>query len=269
MATANLLRIKEVKYKQTVNRNRFSLRFSGVNAILDRAKNHRLESVRRLYYATRNAITRPGNLNLIDSNILELSLASANLPNVVIETQDIFRFNDSYKTTTRFAPMEDFTCNFYDYIEGSASAFLYLWKSLIADKQTGAFGFKQEYILPEAFYIVYGPDAPGYEVNADGNFDLGNGVTAPEIPWIQVHKLENLYPKTVNLGESSYESAEARKVECAFNIDKTYPVDFQSFKINENGQYQYSNLDAFSIALGGASNNLYGDLEKGPELPTT
>lgn len=268
MATSNLFRIKEVRFKQTINRNRFSLRFSGVNSILDRAKNHRLESVRRMYYATRDAITRPGNINAIDGNILELSLASANLPNVTVETQDIFRFNDSNKTTTRFAPMEDFTCTFYDYVEGSASAFLHLWKSLVADKQTGAFGFKQEYILPEAFYIVYGPDAPGYEVDAQGNYNLGNGVTAPEIPWIQVHKIENLYPKTVNIGESSYETAEARKVECAFTIDNHYPVDFQSFKIDENGQYRYSSIDRFQVALGGASNNLLGDIDKGPELPS-
>lgn len=267
MATANLFRIKEVKFKQTNNRNRFSLRFSGVNSVLDRAKNHRLESVRRMYYATRDAITRPGNINAIDGGILELSLTSATLPNITVETQDIFRFNDSYKTTTRFAPMEDFTCSFYDYVEGSASAFLQLWKSLVADKQTGAFGFKQEYILPEAFFIIYGPDAPGYEVDAQGNFDIGNGLTAPEIPWIQVHKIENLYPKNVNMGESSYESAEARKIEVAFNVDRVYPVDFQAFKINENGAYTYSSPDRFQVALGGASNNLLGDIEKGPQLP--
>ena len=90
-----------------------------------------------------------------------------------------------------------------------------MWHGLVGDKKTGAMGYKEDYVVPEADFFVFGPDAPGFE-----NLD-------PSIP-IEQHRIINLYPKSVELGEHSYEGGEIRKVVVSFVFDNIFPVAYRS-----------------------------------------
>ena len=211
----NIYTLTKIRNKQTINQNRFGLKFTNLWAdILSNAENHRSYGVRERFKGVKNIV---GTGDQVDTD-LELGLFSVTLPNVGIETQQISRFNDSVRAPTKFTEMEDLTVSFYDYIDGSASAILQLWQSMVADKLTGAMGFKEEFVLEKTDFFVYGPDAPGHDVERDG-----------EIPYVQHYKILNLWPKSINLGEHSYESGEARKVEVTFSVDNVVPVFFTKY----------------------------------------
>lgn len=185
--------------------NRFSLVFNGLNDVLARAANSPIAGIRERYQAVAPAFARPG---WNTQQILELSLHSVAVPNVVIAHEDIHRFNDSTKQLTKFEPMEMMNVTFYDYINGSATAIIEAWKALCGDKKTGAIGFKEDYILPTASFFDYGPNAPAEDVpTAYAEF-----------------RMVNLYPASLALGEHSYEQGGTRKIQCQFAMDNLYPI---------------------------------------------
>jgi hypothetical protein len=141
------------------------------------------------------------------SDTLELALNSVSVPPMEMETADAWRFHDSAKHTVRFAPMGDMTTTFYDYISGSASAIMLVWQSMVGERKSGAIGFKEDYVLPEAELLEFGPIAPAEE---------------NPTPY-GIHQVVNLYPKSIELGEFSYETAEVRKVTVQFAVEAVYP----------------------------------------------
>jgi len=228
----NIFQIEKIRNEQTINTNRWSLRFEGLgNKFRELAENHPLEAVRQRYKATQVAFG--GQKNNIDGleTVLELSLFSVSLPSIKLETQDISRFNDNIKAVTKFAPMDEMSVVFWDYVDGSASAIMQMWHALVGDKVTGSIGFKKDFVLPKAYFYVYGPDAPGYtgeEYDDDSLTDEGN------IPYLQKYEIWNLFPNSVELGEHS-DNGEARKVTCSFTIDNIFPVQINSY--DNEGNY--------------------------------
>ncbi len=235
----NIFQIQRIRNEQTINTNRWSLRFKGLKSMLERAKNSPLPAVQRRYEACKVAweMNTSGFESEDVETILELSLFSVSLPSIKLETQDISRFNDSIKAVTKFAPMDDMNVVFWDYVDGSASAIMSLWHALVGDKVTGAIGFKQDFVLPEAYFYVYGPDAPGYNGTKTGletvHLDEGN------IPYLQKYEIWNLFPNSYELGEHS-DNAEARKITCSFSLDNIFPIDIQTYSIKD---HKYLNKD--------------------------
>jgi len=225
----NIFQIQRIRNEQTINTNRWSLQFSGLRTVLDRARDSKLPAVADRYKNSQVAFDYPLEESDVETT-LELSLFSVSIPSVKLETQDISRFNDTIKAVTKFAPMDDMSVVFWDYVDGSASAIMQIWHALVGDKVTGAIGFKQDFVLPLAYFYVYGPDAPGYSGEAiDGvNTDAG------DIPYLQKYEIWNLFPNSVELGEHS-DSAEARKVTCTFSCDNIFPVDIQTYASVEPG----------------------------------
>ena len=223
----NIFQVERIRNEQTINTNRWSLQFKGLKNIIDAAANSPLQAVRDRYNATKIAFERTGDASgLSVETILELSLFSVSLPSVKLETQDISRFNDNVKAVTKFAAMDEMQVVFWDYVDGSASAIMQMWHALVGDKVTGAIGFKQDFVLKQAYFYVYGPDAPGYTGDAidgyEGMVDEGN------IPFLQKYEVWNLFPNSVELGEHS-DNGEARKVTCSFTVDNIFPVQIQSY----------------------------------------
>lgn len=221
----NIFQVERIRNEQTINTNRWSLQFKGLNTILDAAANSPLQAIRDRYEATQIAFNRQGS-NLTLETVLELSLFSVSLPSVKLETQDISRFNDTIKAVTKFAPMDEMQVVFWDYVDGSASAIMQMWHALVGDKVTGAIGFKSDFVLRQAYFYVYGPDAPGYTGETiegyEGMTDDGN------IPFLQKYEVWNLFPNSVELGEHS-DSGEARKVTCSFTCDNIFPVKINTY----------------------------------------
>lgn len=214
----NLFQISKINGKQTINTNRWSIKFVGLGSLLEQASTtKKLPGIQERYNAVKTALG--SSITDVATN-LELSLFSCQLPQIQLETQSIARFNDTIKAVTKFGEMEDMNVTFIDYVDGSASAIMQLWHAFVGDKKTGAIGFKEDYILPKAYFYVYGPDAPGY---SDEYVDT-NGV-----PWLQCYEIVNLFPKNVNLGEHS-DGADARKVEITFALDNIYPIGIHTYK---------------------------------------
>lgn len=243
MATPNLFRIRQINNQQTKNQNRFTLKFPGLPTVLQRAKGN--AAIGDRFDAVFNSIERK-DLNLDVNQTLQLSLMSVTVPNIQVETQRLWRFNDSVVATTRFTEPEDMTVTFYDYVNGSASAILFLWQALVADKRTGAMSFKEEFVLPRAELVVYGPDAPKYDPDPlTGNLPDGES----EIPWVEKHEIISLFPKAVNIGEHTMDGGEARRVECTFSIDNIYPISYRSYVKQQDGTRSYTN-DTTSGSVG-------------------
>ena len=227
----NIFQVERIRNEQTINTNRWSLQFKGLKNILARAENHPLQAIRDRYQATKIAMQRNNiDVDLSVETILEIALFSVSLPTITLEIEDISRFNDSIKAVQKFSPMEEMQITFWDYVDGSASAIMQMWQALVGDKVTGAIGFKQDFVLPQAYFYVYGPDAPGYTGEDIEEYDssmLDDG----NIPFLQKYEVWNLFPNSVDLGEHS-DSAEARKVSCNFTIDNIFPVKIQSYGAN-------------------------------------
>lgn len=213
--SGNIFRIKQVTNEQTINVNRWSIRFVGLkDKLLTKAPNSPLPGVRKRYDIVK------GLLGNDPASVLEISLASSNFPTIGVDTAFIPRFNDGIKTVTKFVEMEDLKVDFYDYVNGSASAIMMLWQAFVADKETGAIGFKQDFVLDKAEFYVYGPDAPGYDVQSSA-----------EIPYLQKYQLVNLFPKKVTMPEHT-DSAEPRKVSVEFALDNCFPLEIYTYDYN-------------------------------------
>lgn len=204
----NILSTVPVRTETTRNSHRFSLVFSGLEAVLDRAKNSNLELVRQKYEGLKSAFLKTG---YTVEQTLEVSLHSVTIPNIELEFEDIHRFNDSFKALTKFAPVTEMQVMFYDYVNGSATAILEAWRALCGDKRSGALGFKEDYALSEANFYLYGPQAPAQD-------DLNSA-------WLERWVIINLYPKSVDTGEHSFEGGGVRKVTSQFLFDNIYLIE--------------------------------------------
>lgn len=220
----NIFQIAQIRNKQTINKNRFSIEFIGLDTMLRAAQNSYLPWIRERYEAVESALGQ-GSEDIGIS--LQLSLQNVSLPSITLGTQEIDHFNDVIRAVTKFDVLDELSINFMDYVGGSASAIMQLWHAFVGDKKTGAIGFKEDYTLPRAFFYVYGPDAPGYNV-VDGEPDEGR-LEVDEVPWLQKYEIWNLFPSAVNLGEHSAGDAEAREVECTFIIDNIFPVGIRTY----------------------------------------
>ncbi len=213
---ANIFQTAAIKSKTPRMSHRFSLRFAGLENILSLA-NRRND---RYTYSAETTATQPKNryqhlvpaFNAVPGEAikeLELSLLSVSIPSNEMETVEIARFHDTVKHISKFSTIADMEVSFYDYISGSASAIMSVWHGMVGDRRTGTISYKNEYILPMARLIEYGPTAPG---------EIDNPIPLAE------HAIINLYPKSINLGEHSYESAEVRKVMVTFAVDNVFPL---------------------------------------------
>lgn len=223
----NIFQVERIRNEQTINTNRWSLQFKGLKNIIDAAATSPLEAIQDRYNNTKIAFERTDGGGLNTETILELSLFSVNLPSVKLETQDVSRFNDSVKAVTKFSPMEEMQVVFWDYVDGSASAIMQMWHALVGDKVTGAIGFKQDFVLKQAYFYVYGPDAPGYKGDGSEGYEQ-DMVDDGNIPFLQKYEIWNLFPSSVELGEHS-DNGEARKVTCSFIIDNIFPTKIQTY----------------------------------------
>ena len=244
----NIFQIQNIRNKQTVNANRWTLEFIGLDDMLKKAATSTKPWIRERYLAVKNAIGVEGQLAIN----LQLSLVSTTTPPVKLEIQNLTRFNDQVKTVTKFAEMEQLQVVFYDYVDGSASAIMQLWHAFVGDKKTGAIGFKEDFVLPRAFFKVYGPDAPGYDVASNGT---PTQFQVAEIPWLQKYEIWNLFPTEVQLGAHG-ENAETRKITVPFVCDNFFPVGIRNYK---SGAYDTDpELSADYIALAAASETQSG-----------
>lgn len=231
----NIFQIRNIRNKQTINKNRWTLQFNGLEEIMLRAaKPDAPKHIRDRYEAVKYAL-KDGDIDI--STGLELSLKKVSLPSVKLESVDITRFNDSIKALTKFAAMEEMSVSFYDYVNGSASAIMQLWHAFVGDKRTGAIGFKEDFVLRQAFFYVYGPDAPGYQVSETGAPAEGE---VREVPWLQKYEIWNLYPSSINLGEHGDDPA-PREVECTFIIDNIFPIGVRGY-VGTPGNRSYSDI---------------------------
>lgn len=221
-----LFQISKVNYKTPRMSHRYSLRFEGLNEVIARASASNLTDIL-------TGVPNPGNIYTRLSNAagadgakmrenLELSLLSVSVPAIEMETVEIARFHDVSKHIAKFSTMGDMNVTFYDYVDGSASAILFIWQSLVGDKRTGAISYKGEYILGSAKLIEYGPKAPGQP--NDQEYILAE------------HMMVNIYPKSIELGEHSYDSAEVRKIQVNFSIDNIYPLYYRGSGSDNSSQ---------------------------------
>ena len=169
------------------------------------------------------------------SNILDLSLLSCTIPAFEFESAEINRFNDSVKHITKFSATNDMSAVFYDYINGSSAAILLAWQSAVGFKLTGEIGYKKKYTCDMDLF-VYGPNRSSYPVYNDAtkslNSDKGTDTIAraaqdtdlPEYELLMQFKIINAYPRSVEVGDFSYDSAEIRKVTAQFGYDMIIPL---------------------------------------------
>jgi hypothetical protein len=219
----SLFQIGTVNFKTPRMSHRYSLRFEGLDAVIARAQQSQLTLIDS-GTVTGNIFARlapaAGSTGATMSRNLELSLLSVTVPPIEMETVEVSRFHDTAKHISKFTTMGDMNVTFYDYVDGSASAILFIWQSLVGDKRTGAISYKGEYILAGARLTEYGPKAPA---QPDGEEYI-----------LAEHQMVNIYPKSIDLGEHSYEGAEVRKVQVTFSIDNIYPVYYRGSVTDPN-----------------------------------
>lgn len=227
----NIFQTAQIKSKTPRMSHRFSLQFDGLQAIMSlatrRADTYTSSSAGINTAKNRSQHLQPAFSSSNAAQDLELSLLSVSLPSNEMETVEISRFHDTVKHISKFSSIADMEVSFYDYINGSASAIMSVWHGMVGDRRTGVISYKKEYILPLARLIEYGPTAPGEGDNPQK---------------LAEHAIINLYPKSINLGEHSYEGAEVRKVQVTFSIDNVFPL-------------YYNATDYELPAIGGATAN--------------
>ena len=165
------------------------------------------------------------------SDVLNLSLLSATIPAFEFETGDVNRYNDSIKHITKFSANNDMTTSFYDYINGSATTIMMAWQSKVGFKLTGEIGYKSQYTCDMDLY-VYGPNRPGYKSKNSSN--ASQDVDDPAYELLMHFKIFNAYPRSVDVGEFSYDSAEIKKVQVQFGYDMIVPFKNKG-KSSKNG----------------------------------
>lgn len=166
------------------------------------------------------------------ADILNLSLLSCTIPAFEFEMGDINRFNDTVKHITKFSPVNDMSSVFYDYINGSATSIMLAWQACLGFKLTGEIGYKSQYTCDMDLY-VYGPNRPGYRVKSSTN-----STDQEEFELLMQFKIINAFPRSVDIGDFSYDSAEIKKVTTQFGYDMIVPYKnkkrSQSNKVTSN-----------------------------------
>jgi hypothetical protein len=148
-------------------------------------------------------------------DVLNLSLLSATIPAFEFETGDVNHFNDSVKHLTKFSANNDMTTAFYDYINGSATSIMLAWQSRVGFKLTGEMGYKEDYVCDMDLYI-FGPNRPG----------ITEGDLKDEA--LMQYKILNAWPRSVDVGDFSYDNAEIKRVQVQFAYDMIVPVMVRS-----------------------------------------
>ena len=152
-------------------------------------------------------------------SVLDLSLLSCTIPSFEFESTDLNHFNDSVKHLSKFSANNDMSTTFYDYINGSSTSIMLAWQSAVGFKLTGQMGYKDDYVCDMDLYL-YGPNRPGLTPTTD---DAGNGA-------IMQYKILNAWPRSVDVGEFSYDGAEIKKVTVQFSYDVIVP-----YRIRKDG----------------------------------
>jgi hypothetical protein len=151
-------------------------------------------------------------------DVLNLSLLSATIPAFEFEAAELNRFNDTVKHITKFSTANDMSAVYYDYINGSATSIMLAWQAKVGFKLTGEIGYKSQYVCDMNLY-VYGPNRPGYRVNNNAN----DGVDKEEYELLMQFKIFNAYPRSVDIGDFSYDNTEIKKVTVQFGYDMIVP----------------------------------------------
>jgi hypothetical protein len=159
-----------------------------------------------------------GSVGQSPYDVLNLSLLSATIPAFEFEAAELNRFNDTVKHITKFSTANDMNATYYDYINGSATSIMLAWQSKVGFKLTGEIGYKSQYVCDMNLY-VYGPNRPGYRVNNNGNDD----VDQEQYELLMQFKIFNAYPRSVDIGDFSYDNTEIKKVIVQFGYDMIVP----------------------------------------------
>ena len=154
-------------------------------------------------------------------DILNLSLLSCTIPAFEFESGEVSRFNETIKHITKFTAVTDMNTVYYDYINGSATSIMLAWQSKVGFKLTGEIGYKSQYTCDMNLY-VYGPNRPGSTPTA------ANGADDPKEQALMQFKILNAWPRSVDIGEYSYDTAEIKKVTVQFAYDIVIPVMIKS-----------------------------------------
>ena len=155
------------------------------------------------------------------TQVLNLSLLSCTIPAFEFETGDVNRYNDTVKHITKFTAVNDMNTVFYDYINGSATSVMLAWQSAVGFKLTGEINYKKKYVCDLDLY-VYGPNRPGYQMaGAAGATEFPDSA---EKESIMQFKIFNAWPRSVDIGDFSYDNAEIKKVTIQFGYDMIVPV---------------------------------------------
>ena len=149
------------------------------------------------------------------TTVLDLSLLNATIPAFEFETGELNHFNDTVKHLTKFSATNDMSASFYDYINGSSTTIMLAWQSAVGFKLTGEMGYKEDYVCDMDLY-VYGPNRPGLSPTS-GSDTASSGA-------LMQYKILNAWPRSVDVGEFSYDSAEIKKVSIQFAYDMIVPV---------------------------------------------
>jgi hypothetical protein len=176
-----------------------------------------------------------GNANAIDtdgsaySTVLNLSLLSCTVPAFEFEAGELNHFNDSVKHLSKFSANNDMSATFYDYINGSSTTVMLAWQSMVGFKLTGEMGYKEDYVCDLDLY-VYGPNRPGIVYNDD---------SADKNALMQ-YKILNAWPRSVDIGDFSYDGAEIKKVIVQFTYDIIVPYKIAAENDAGDGLKVYS-----------------------------
>lgn len=167
------------------------------------------------------------------TDILNLSLLSCTIPAFEYESAELNRFNDSVKHITKFSTTNDMSAVFYDYINGSATSIMLAWQSAVGFKLNGSINYKKKYTCDMNLY-VYGPNRAGYKVAKEANGSLTvDGEDKPEYELLMQFKIINAWPRSVDIGEFSYDSAEIKKASVQFGYDMIIPYKHKVRSLNE------------------------------------
>lgn len=151
--------------------------------------------------------------------VLNLSLLSCTIPSFEFETGELNHFNDSVKHLSKFSTTNDMSAVFYDYINGSATAIMLAWQSAVGFKLTGQLGYKEDYVCDMDLHL-YGPNRPGYIPNGTSSDNRNDSVESGSL---MQYKILNAWPRSVDIGEFSYDGAEIKKVTVQFSYDIIVP----------------------------------------------
>ena len=146
------------------------------------------------------------------ADVLNLSLLSCTIPAFEFESGELNHFNDSVKHLSKFSSNNDMSATFYDYINGSSTTIMLAWQSAVGFKLTGEMGYKEDYACDMDLF-VYGPNRPGIVYNDDSATNDA----------LMQYKILNAWPRSVDVGDFSYDGAEIKKVIVQFTYDIIVP----------------------------------------------